>query len=47
MTWRELSVSHPEFVQWVVAWRGPLPEGLIEQSDYEFYATAYMERGES
>lgn len=45
MTWREMTVIHPAFVQWVVARFGPLPDGAITQEDYERYIEAYKVEG--
>jgi hypothetical protein len=35
MTWRDLALRYPEFVQWAVQKHGPLPDGPIRQEDYE------------
>jgi hypothetical protein len=40
-TWRDVATRHPEFVQWVVATFGPLPDGPVTQQDYDRYAAAY------
>jgi hypothetical protein len=41
VTWKDLTVQYPEFVQWVVARFGPLPDGKVTQADYECFAEAY------
>ena len=46
MTWRDVAVRYPEFVQWVVARFGPLPEGPVIQEDYERFANAYQTASE-
>jgi hypothetical protein len=45
MTWRDVAVRFPEFVQWAVAEHGPLPDGEVKQEDYERLAAAYQARG--
>ena len=42
MTWKDVAANYPEFVQWVVARFGPLPDGPIQQEDYERFAAAYQ-----
>lgn len=42
MTWHDLAVRYPLFVQWAVARHGPLPDGEIQQSDYERLAAEYQ-----
>jgi hypothetical protein len=46
MTWKELAVRYPEFVQWCVQKYGPLPEGPIDHRDYAMFMLAYKERNE-
>jgi hypothetical protein len=41
MTWRELAAIQPEFVQWVAQRHGGLPEGPIEDADYERFKAEY------
>lgn len=41
MTWRDLAARFPEFVQWIVARFGPLPDGPIREADYERFKAAY------
>lgn len=43
MTWSDLAVEAPEFVEWAIATRGPLPEGLIELSLLIDLASRYYE----
>jgi hypothetical protein len=42
ITWKHLAIQYPEFVQWIVAKFGPLPDGKIKQEDYERFAEAYQ-----
>ena len=44
MTWRDLAVRFPEFVQWIVAKFGPLPEGEVKQEDYERFTLAWLKK---
>lgn len=46
MTWRDVAIAHPEFVQWVVAKHGPLPEGEVDEGQYNLLAAAYTETSE-
>ena len=41
MTWNDVAAAHPEFVQWIVARFGPLPEGEVTEADYNRYKVAY------
>ena len=41
MEWRDLAVSYPEFVQWIVQKYGPLPDGEVKEEDYNKYKEAY------
>lgn len=41
MTWKDVAVALPEFVQWIVATHGPLPDGEVQQADYERLKTEY------
>jgi hypothetical protein len=43
VTWAQVAVKFPEFVQWVVATQGPLPEGPVEEEDYVRFARLYGE----
>jgi hypothetical protein len=43
VTWNDVALCYPEFVQWAVARHGPLPDGEIRQEDYERLAAAYKE----
>ena len=47
MTWKELAMTLPEFVQWIVQVHGPLPEGTIKQQDYDKFSELYSENQES
>lgn len=38
--WRFIAQGNPEFVQWIVATYGPLPE-LATQAEYERFAADY------
>lgn len=40
-TWHDVAALYPEFAEWVVAKYGPLPDGEIQQEDYERLAAAY------
>lgn len=42
MTWNDIAVQFPEFVQWVVITQGPLPDGEVRQEDYDKFRTAYQ-----
>jgi len=44
MTWADVAIRHPVFVQWAVQRYGPLPDGEVAQEDYERLAASY-ERG--
>jgi hypothetical protein len=41
MTWKDIAVRYPEFVQWVIQKFGPLPDGPVKQEDYERFFAAY------
>ena len=41
MTWKDLAEKFPEFVQWIVQKFGPLPDGPIEENDYNRFKEAY------
>ena len=46
LTWTEALTSGAlpaEFVQWVVARFGPLPDGPIDPEDYQRFAEAYRD----
>lgn len=43
-TWRDVAASYPEFVQWVVATFGPLPDGEVTEEDWVRYKDAYERR---
>jgi hypothetical protein len=45
VTWHDIAAKYPVFVQWVVAKYGPLPDGEVQQADYERFAAAYQEEG--
>lgn len=45
MTWKDIAQIYPEFVEWVVERRGPLPDGKVKRVDYEEFVVQYeMER---
>lgn len=41
MIWNDIAVRYPEFTEWVVAEHGPLPDGEVEEADYERLADEY------
>jgi len=41
VTWRDLAVRYPEFVQWIVQTYGPLPDGPVIEADYGRFKAAY------
>ena len=41
LTWRDVAVLDPEFVQWVVQRFGPLPEGPVRPRDHKKYLAAF------
>jgi len=44
VTWKELAAlggDFTQFVQWIVQTHGPLPDGNIQQADYERYKQLY------
>jgi hypothetical protein len=43
MTWNDAAIRFPEFVQWIVARFGPLPDGEIKETDYIRFYNAYLE----
>ena len=47
MTWKDVAVRYPEFVQWIVAKFGGLPEGPVRPNDYNRFVTAYYESAPS
>ena len=44
MTWRDIAARYPEFVQWIVQRHGGLPDGPVEQADYERYSAEWESR---
>lgn len=42
ITWRILAAARPEFVQWVVAREGGVPEGPVDDEHYDRLRTAYL-----
>lgn len=40
-TWHYAAARYPEFVQWIVATYGPLPDGPIREEDYERFYRAH------
>lgn len=38
--WREIALLYPEFVQWIVQTKGPLPE-MADMATYTKYRTEY------
>lgn len=44
MTWRDIAVRFPEFVQWIVATHGPLHDGPVTKNDYERLRAEYEAR---
>lgn len=42
MTWREVAMQHPAFVEWIVQTKGPLPEGEVNSGEYQRYAHEYL-----
>ena len=42
MQWRDITLRYPEFVQWLVAHNGPLPDGEVKSEDYEKWSTEYL-----
>jgi len=47
VTWRDVAVIAPEFVEWVVAAHGPLPEGPVEEDHYNRLVAEYAGWSES
>lgn len=45
MTWNDVAAAHPDFVQWVVARFGPLPDGEVTADDYSRFKSAYEAEG--
>lgn len=43
MTWKDIAVRFPQFVQWVTQRHGPLPDGEVKQEDYERYKMEWEE----
>lgn len=41
VTWSWVATIRPEFVAWIVATHGPLPEGNVKHDDYERYRAEY------
>jgi len=41
MEWKDAAVRFPEFVQWIVARFGPLPDGEIREADYSRFCRFY------
>lgn len=39
--WRDIAIHYPEFVQWVVATYGPLPDGLADRDEVERLSKEY------
>ena len=46
MTWRDVAVRFPEFVQWVVATNGPLSDEPVTQDEYDRFVAAYYAANE-
>jgi len=44
ITWNQIAIAYPEFVQWVVQTYGPMPEGPIQHEDYVRYKELYENR---
>ena len=44
MTWNDIALQHPEFVEWTIAKFGPLPDGEVQEADYERFRAAYRNR---
>lgn len=44
-TWRQLARSYPEFVQWIAQRHGGVPDGPIDEADYERFVTEYELEG--
>jgi hypothetical protein len=44
MTWDDVALHYPEFVQWIAAKFGPLPDGDVKQEDYERFKAAWDAR---
>lgn len=43
MTWNDIAIHFPEFVAWCVANDGPLPDGPVQESDYNRLKAAFEE----
>lgn len=43
MTWETISEVNPRWVEWLVQTYGPLPDGEVEQEQFEEYAKAFKE----
>lgn len=41
MTWRDLALVFPGFVQWIVQTHGPLPDGRVLEEDYNRLKAEY------
>ena len=41
-TWHDAAARYPEFVQWIVATYGPLPDGPITEEDYARFYNDYL-----
>lgn len=41
MTWRDLALVYPGFVQWLVQKHGPLPDGPVLEEDYNRFKAEY------
>lgn len=40
-TWNQLAKVFPEFVQWIAATHGPLPEGTVTDEDWSRFKAEY------
>lgn len=48
LRWRDISICHPEFMQWVVQKNGPLEEEFVTEELYEILRREYLgEEGEA
>jgi hypothetical protein len=41
VTWNDVALRYPEFVQWAVQHAGPLPDGEVREEDYERLKAAW------
>jgi hypothetical protein len=45
VTWNDVAAWQPEFAQWIVQTKGPLPDGDVRKEDFDRYAAEFS--GES